>query len=244
MEKFPHLKFPQKVTGKPRFNSGGETDPRSKENKDNRQRHVDILFGRTGKLKSDWENETKKREELDLAPLDSEVIPVFLKINPDLIRSDFDLKQFGIEVISEEEDGFIIGASLDGFNSLNEKIEMFLTNDRGSATIADLWEIVEGKNWKPIRILSDKLKSIWRTIDEKGLYKLEVGVAFDKPIGNMPDPTKRGYEKKLEIHRQEQIDRDDRFDERQVEFEKFIKHYGKIVILKIGLNIASGNSGG
>lgn len=235
MEKFPHLNFPQKVTGIPRFNGGGGTDPRSKENKDNRQHHVDNLFGRTGKLKSDWENKTKKREELDLAPLDSEVIPVFLKINPDLIGYDFDLKQFGIEVISEEEDGFIIGASLDGFNSLNEKITMFLTNERGSATIADLWEIIEGKNWKPIRILSDKLKSIWRTIDESSLYKLEVGVAFDKPIGNMPDPKKRGYEKKLEIYRQEQIERDDRFDERQVEFEKFIKHYGNITSSLIDL---------
>jgi hypothetical protein len=62
------------------------------------------------------------------------VIPVFLKINPDILGNDFDLKEFGIEVISEEEDGF---------KSLNEKIRMFLDKERGSATIADFWEIID-----------------------------------------------------------------------------------------------------
>ncbi|MFC6098357.1 S8 family peptidase [Flavobacterium qiangtangense] len=228
MEKFPHLKFHQKVFGKPRFHGGGGTHPNSKKNKDDRKGHFGYLSGRTSQIKSDWANRINEREEHDLAPLDADVIPIFLKINPDLIGNDFDLKQFGIEVISEEEEGFIIGASLDGFKSLNEKIQMFLDNQRGSATIADFWEIVDGKSWKPIHILSEKLKSIWKTIEEDGLYKLEVGVAFDKPIEKTPDPTKRGYQNKLEEHRQEQIERDKRFDERQEEFEKFINHYGQI----------------
>lgn len=235
MERFPHLKFHQKVFGKPRFNGGGETHPNSQKNKDNRQGHFGYLSGKTDKIKSDWQNEIDKREQLELAPLDSAVIPIFLKINPDIIGNDFDLKQFGIEVISEEEEGFIIGASLDGFNSLNEKIQMFLDKERGSATIADFWEIIDGKNWKPIHILSAKLKSIWRTIDEKSLYKLEVGVAFDKPISKTPEPNVRGYDNKLKKHKQEQIDRDERFDERQEGFEKFINHYGQITSSLIDL---------
>ncbi len=228
MEKFPHLKFHQKVFGKPRFNGGGETHPNSKKNKDHRQGHFGYLSHKTDKIKSDWQGEIDKREQLELAPLDSTVIPIFLKINPDIIGNDFDLKQFGIEVISEEEEGFIIGASLDGFKSLNEKIQMFLDKKRGSATIADFWEIIDGKSWKPVHILSAKLKSIWRTIDENSLYKLEVGIAFDKPIGKTPDPTVRGYVNKLEKYRQEQIERDECFDDRQKEFEKFINHYGQI----------------
>lgn len=235
MEKFPHLKFHQKVFGKPRFNGGGETHPNSKKNKDNRQGHFGYLSGKTDKIKSDWQSEIDKREQLELAPLESAVIPIFLKINPDIIGNDFDLKQFGIEVISEEEDGFIIGASLDGFKSLNEKIQMFLDKERGSATIADFWEIIDGKNWKPIHILSAKLKSIWRTIDENSLYKLEVGIAFDKPINKPPNSNARGYINKLAIHKQEQIERDERFDKRQEEFEKFISHYGKITSSLIDL---------
>jgi hypothetical protein len=184
MEKFPHLKFLQKVTGKPRLHGGGRQNPQSAQNKDNRQGHFGYLSGRTSQLKSDWQNEVNQREQLDLAPLDADVIPIFLKINPDLIGYDFDLKQFGIEVISQEEEGFIIGASFDGFNSLNEKIQKFLGDERGGAKVADFWEIVEGKQWKPSHILSDKLKSIWRTIEETELYKLEVGIAFDKPREN------------------------------------------------------------
>src|SRR6478609_7797578 len=221
MEKFPHLKFHQKIFGKPRFHGGGGTHPNSKKNKDNREGHFGYLSGKTDKLRTDWLNEIDKREQFKLAPLDSAVIPIFLKINPKLIGNDFDLKEFGIEVISEEEDGFIIGASLDGFKSLDEKIQMFLDKERGSATIADFWEIIDGKSWKPSHILSEKLKSIWKTIEENRLYKLEVGIAFDKPIEKKPDPDKRGYANKLEKHRQEQIERDKRFDERQEEFEKF-----------------------
>lgn len=235
MEKFPHLKFLQKVTGKPRLHGGGKPNPQSAQNKENRQGHFGYLSGRTSQMKSDWQNELKQRKHYELAPLDVDVIPIFLKINPNLIGYDFDLKQFGIEVISQEEEGFIIGASLDGFNSLNEKIQKFLADERGGAKIADFWEIVEGKNWKPDHILSNKLKSIWSAIEETGLYKLEIGIAFDKPVGKTPEPNKRGYENKLEKHREEQIERDEQFYERQEDFEKFINHYGQITSSLINL---------
>jgi hypothetical protein len=235
MERFPHLKFLQKVTGKPRLNGGGATDPHTLQNKANKQGHYGYLSGRTSQIKSEWDNEISQREQQNLAPLDSQVIPIFLKINPDLIVYDFDLKQFGIEVISQEEDGYIIGASLDGFASLNEKINKFVNDQRGGGKIADFWEIIEGKQWKPNHILSDYLNSIWRDIDEERIYKVEVGVAFDKPIGKVPDPSKRGYDNKLQKFRDEQIERGERFDERQEEFEKFINHYGKVTSSLIDL---------
>lgn len=228
MERFPHLKFLQKVVGKPRLHGGGNPNPLSAQNKDNRQGHFGYLSGRTSQIKSDWQNEIDKRERLNLAPLDADVIPIFLKINPDLIGYDFDLKQFGIEVISQEEEGYIIGASLDAFVSLNEKIQKFLDEERGGGKIADLWEIVDGNQWKPSHILSDYLKSIWSDINDDRIYKLEVGIAFDKPINKPPDPNVRGYQVKLEKFRAEQIERDERFEGRQEEFEKFINHYGRI----------------
>lgn len=235
MERFPHLKFLQKVTGKPRLNGGGATNPHTLQNKENRQGHFGYLAGRTSQIKSDWDDEIRQREQLDLAPLDSDVIPIFLKINPELIGYDFDLKQFGIEVISQEDNGYIIGASLDGFTSLNEKINKFVNDERGGGKIADFWEIIEGKQWKPNHILSDYLNSIWREIEEDRIYNVEVGVAFDKPIGKVPDPTKRGYENKLQKFRDEQIERDQLFEERQEEFENFINHYGKITSSLIDL---------
>ncbi len=232
MERFPHLKFLKKVTGKPRLNGGGKSNLQSKLNKENRPSHSGYLSDKTTKLKTDWQKEINKRDQLGLAPLDSEVIPVFLKLNPSLIGYDFDLKQFGIEVISQEEEGFIIGASLDGFTTLNNKIQEFLNGLRGSTSVADLWEIIEGIQWKPEHILSNYLLSIWKEINDETVYNLEVGIAFDKPICNPPDPTKRGYLKKLNEYNQNQEERDNRFLERQDEFENFIKFYGS---LKSGL---------
>lgn len=235
MERFPHLKFLQKVIGKPRLNGGGAPNPQTLQNKENRQGHFGYLSGRTSQIKTEWNNQMNQREQQDLAPLDSDIIPIFLKINPDLILYDFDLKLFGIEVISQENDGYIIGASLDGFKTLDEKINNFLGEVWGSAKIADFWEIIDGRQWKPDHILSDYLKASWRDINDDRVYSLEVGVAFDKPIGKVPDPTKRHYENKLHKFREEQIERDNRFDERQEEFEKFINHYGRVTSSLIDL---------
>ena len=228
MERFPHLKFLQKVSGKPRLRGGGTPNPHSEENKRNKSGHSGYLSSKTSQLKDQWYSEFGNRENNDLAPIDADIIPIFLKINPDLISYDFDLKQFGIEIISEEDDGYIIGASLDGFASLDEKINKFFNGEHGGGKIAEFWEIIDGNQWKPEHILSDYLKSIWQSVDENTNYKLEVGVAFDKPTGKAPDPTKQGYAGRLEKYTQELIERDDRFLERQDEFETFINFYGSI----------------
>lgn len=228
MERFPHLKFLQKVTGKPRLHGGGNPNPRSEENKNNKQSHFGYLSTQTTQIKTSWQGEINRRAELNLAPLDKDIIPIFLKINPDIITYDFDLKQFGIEVISEEVEGYIIGASLDAFTSLDEKIRRFLSEEHGGAKIADFWEIIDGNQWKPEYILSDYLKSIWRDIVDDRIYRLEVGIAFDKPLGNTPNPESRFYERNLERYNQKLRERDDRFLERQDEFEAFISHYGNL----------------
>ncbi len=64
MERFPHLKFLKKVTGKPRLNGGGKSNLQSKLNKENRPRHSGYLSDKTTKLKSDWLQEIIKRDQL------------------------------------------------------------------------------------------------------------------------------------------------------------------------------------
>ncbi len=51
MEKFPHLQFQQKITGSPRFHGGGEENPRTQLNKQNRQSHSEILRNSTTNTK-------------------------------------------------------------------------------------------------------------------------------------------------------------------------------------------------
>ncbi|HYQ57615.1 MAG TPA: S8 family peptidase [Draconibacterium sp.] len=230
MEKFPHLHFQQKIAGSPRLHGGGGENPRSLQNKQNRQSHSQVLGSSTKKLKSDWEGTIKDRREQGLAEIEEATTPVFLQINPDIVNAQFDLESFGIEIISEEQDGYIIGASFDNLKSLEEKIEGFLTSKYGTAKIADFWQIIDGNRdeWKPQHILSEYLYSKWPEIVDDVIYHVEVSIAFARPLGKEPDPAKKGGELRLQNYRKLQEERDNSLLSRQDHFEEFIAHYGEI----------------
>ncbi len=231
MEQFPHLKFIQKITGKPRYPRNPNRSERSNHNRQNRQGHSEYLSIKTSKIKNDWTNDYFERQTQNLAQLDEEIVPIFLKINPDLLKNiEFDLQGFEIEIISEEDDGFIVGASLDGLLTLEEKINGFITEIHGTGKIADLWEIIDGnrEEWKPNHILSEELHAKWNNIQDDESYEVEVSIAFDKPLGKEPDPTKQGGEARLQRFRKKQVERDELFMQREIHFEEFISHYGEI----------------
>jgi hypothetical protein len=230
MEQFPHLKFVQRLVGSPRLFGRGEPNPVSQHHRGNRQAHSRDLGRSAELLQQDWGDSISGREKKGLALLDSETVPIFLKINPEILNAEFDLQAFGIEIISEEEDGFIIGASVDNLRMLEEKINGFINEEYGTGRIADLWQIVEGnrEEWKPKHILSDALKEAWPNIDDNTDYNIEVSIAFDKPLGAEPDPSKKGGQTRLEKYKIRQQERDARLMERQTNFETFVKHYGKI----------------
>lgn len=232
MEQFPHLKFKETISGKARFFGGSQPSQESIFNKNNRNQHSANLGNITTNLKQKWVEHTIKREEKGLAPIDNEVQPIFLKMNPNLFNdSQFDLKKFNIEIISEEDDGFIVGASLDNLRTLENKIAEFKKSERGAEKIADLWEIIEGdrESWKPKHILSPELFEKWNKIEEEQDYHLEVSIAFDKPIGKEPDRTRIGGESRYAKYCKELIERDEKLLDRQSEFEDFISNYeGKL----------------
>ncbi|MEL7005957.1 MAG: hypothetical protein AAFN93_25000, partial [Bacteroidota bacterium] len=97
------------------------------------QLHSSNLSKQTSLERKNWKNAQLQREVENLAPLTSDVVPVFLELDPSWVNLvDFNLQSFGIEVISEEKDGFIIGASLDNLRSLEEKINDFSESKHGS----------------------------------------------------------------------------------------------------------------
>lgn len=243
MEQFPHLNFKQKVIGKPRFKGNGTPNERTLFNKNNRRFHGNSLFSNLYQLKEDWEKQISDRQSQNLFPINNNEIPLFLHLNPDLFYNiNFDLKSLGIEIISEEDDGYIIGASLDGLRSLEEKINDFIKEEYGSAIIAELWEIIGGKreHWKTKHILSDELNSKWEKIDDNKIYTLEVSVAFDRPIAKKPDPSRRGGKSRLEKYEKQLDERDENLMQRQNHFEGFINTYGKITSSLIDLSDSFG----
>lgn len=227
MDQFPHLNFVQKVKGKPRLFGGGEMDERSKENQKNRAGHSQTLASMSNQLRAEWDETLQKRTEQKLAELPPDAVPVFLQIDPNLVGIGLDLHALGIEIISEEDNGFIVGASVDALRSLNERISDFVNGKYKSGVVAQLWDIIKGTQWRLEMILSPELFEKWHTIDDKKEYKVEVGVAFDFPLGKEPDPNKQGGVLRLEKYRLRQRQREDRLMERETHFENFIKQYGK-----------------
>jgi subtilisin family serine protease len=229
MNQFPHLQFVGKLEGLPLLRGGGRSE-RSENNRENRKEHATHLLGSTSQLQSDWTVFLSTRKEFDLPELDKEVIPVFLQINPALLTGQFDFLDYGIEIISEEEDGFIIGASLDNLRTLEEKINGFVNSTRSTGKIADLWDIINGnrEKWRPEHILSQTMLKNWHNILDDQMYPVEVSIAFDKPLKKAPDPLKRAYLKKQKEYLKVKEQRDEDMMKRQAHFEKFINIYGSL----------------
>ncbi|MCL1473937.1 S8 family peptidase [Argonema antarcticum A004/B2] len=82
-----------------------------------------------------------------------------------------------IEIISELEDGYIIGASADtNLSELQNKIEKFLNNKSGGGVVAKILNILD-KNQHPEFILSPKLLQEWDQIIDEQVYIVEVGIS-------------------------------------------------------------------
>ncbi|KJS18253.1 MAG: hypothetical protein VR69_01455 [Peptococcaceae bacterium BRH_c4b] len=172
---FPHIQLklvtdaPQKKRKTPR-----ELNPRTAYNKAQRVDHAEILGASMTTLREEWQEEITRRQQEGLPDI-PEAISIFLKIDPSSLPVD-DLRKFGIEVIGELEDGYIIGASSDvTLSSLAAKINAFAA--AGQNNVAALWEIATGTAWRYERILSPALLAEWPQIRDQDQFVIDVGVA-------------------------------------------------------------------
>lgn len=238
MAKFPHLQLKRKIDGLYRPKKGGgkkEVNLTTQANLANRRGHGNTLLTNVNHLSEYWANNLKARIDQELPELpDSEVVPVFLQID----TQDFDvesLKSLGIEIIAEEENGFIIGASADNFKSLRKKIDKFIKQEGLFKNKASqLWQINDGVQWRIEQILSDDLRVKWDQIKDNDQFVVDVGIACYIRISNQPekkdDVTEEKYQESLERWRNKRDNFEKQRDaiaiKRQTEFEKFVSAYG------------------
>lgn len=192
MPDFPHLNLKQKLDGRYQFTGrriDKKIEPQTEANLADRAGHGARLTQKADKLAQDYIDFLREREEQGLPNVfDENTIPVFLKIDP----KDLDiesLKGFGIEIVSEEDDGFIIGANTDNFRSLKEKVQSFLDQQGVSRNqAAKLWDIVDGDEWRVEYILSEELKQKYNTgISDEEQFTVDISVACylkypDRPV--------------------------------------------------------------
>jgi hypothetical protein len=239
MARFPHLEIQQVIEGRFKSKKGGggekERDPITLANLNNRVNHGQTLTANVNALTDYWATNAKARKEQNLPALpDPDVIPVFLQVDTEEFDTE-SLLSFGIEIIAEEENGFIIGASSDNFSSLKSKIDKFIKQEglfKNKA--AQLWQINDGIQWRVQEILSDGLREKWDQIDDNVQYIVDLGIACYKRISKQPEKKddiseerhqrslQRWQEKKERI----EIERQDLEIKRQDEFDELVRGYG------------------
>jgi hypothetical protein len=199
MPDFPHLPLPKKISAKHKAlkrKFDKVVSQQTSDNLTNRKQHGRLLRNSINQIATEWNNQLSGREGEQLPALpNSNIIPIFLQID----SNDFDAEQlysFGIEVISEEDGGFIIGASGDNFTSLKTKITKFINQEgKFKNTAAYLWNIIQGNQWRIDYILSDELKEKWDTIEEDAILLVDISVACYVKISSTPSKKKTETEK-------------------------------------------------
>jgi len=236
MPEFPHLPLRSALQGD--FNFGQtprNPNPRTLQNLQNRRQHGDNLSAKANGVANFYQDVMKWREENGLPELPSaDIIPVYLRIDPGKYDLEF-LKGFGIEIIAEEDDGYIIGASVDGFKSLRDKIKKFVETDKAKNT-AELWDIIDGNGWRAEQIFSEGLYQKWQenNIHDDEVFTVDVSIACYLKKSNWPsrteDETDEHYDAKVQRWQERSAKYDIARDElewaRQDEVQKFIELHG------------------
>lgn len=236
MSDFPHLNFLKKANGRYRTRPFPIDSSNEKTNslKENRASHSRKLFESINNLANSWSSKIEERKKSALPSLPNEdVVPIFLQIDTDNMKVD-SLSGFGIDVVSEEGNGYFIGASSLGFEGLRKKIKLF-AKEQGlfKNQAAQLWQINEGYQWRLEQVISSELKAKWHEIQDEHNYYVEVSIACYKKRPDQPrqkkDQSDESYEEKLAEWRERDqlilLEREELELERQDDFEKFVKSY-------------------
>lgn len=240
-DKFPHIQLKlarEGIAADPK-GRGRKKDAQTLANLGDRWGHGGMLNSSASSITANWKDTQEKREE-EAQPELPKSRRIILKIDP----TSFDpesLKSYGIELIAEIEDGYIIGASADlELSELRNKIGKFIREERGGGKIAEVWDIIDGIK-KPEYILSPELMAHWDLVKDDQIYTVDVGIACVGIKSKLPNFRKRETDESDE-HFEKRVNRwidkrqltDQEWEEiaweRQDEFENFIYSYqGNII---------------
>ncbi|MEP6501303.1 S8 family peptidase [Microcoleus vaginatus] len=177
-DKFPHIQLRLAKEGIAATPMGVKKEhPTTSANENDRQGHGSRLKSSLNSLISYWQNTQERREEEAMPPLPEKTIPIILQIDPTALQAE-DLKTYGIEVIAELENGYIIGASVEDtdFTELQKKIEKFIKAERGGGKVKAIWDFIDGSK-RPEYILSPELLNEWQQIRDERIYTVNIGIA-------------------------------------------------------------------
>lgn len=186
---FEHLEIPLVFSGKPKYNGGGDPNPLTVINRQNRNEHGNRIRGQSQELSRFWNVQIENRVAQNLPTIDSGV-PIMLEIEPD-IDIEF-LRGFGLEIVSEIENGFILVSSVDvNLNKLNQQLELFIADSL--QTPAKVYGL-KNNNERMEKIMSPSLREKWNTIMDNQNYLVELSISCNGGIVMPKKPVKNNEE--------------------------------------------------
>jgi Subtilase family len=234
--RFPHIQLRLAREGIAASPKGGgrKKDAQTLSNLGDRWGHGSRLNNSVSSITASWKDAQEKREEEE-GPELPKSRRIILKIDPNLFDPE-SLKSYGIELIAELEDGYIIGASADlELSELQNKIGKFIREEGRSGKVAEIWELIDGIN-KPEYILSPELMEHWDLVKDDQIYTVDVGIAcvgIKSKLSNFPTRESDESDEHFETRVNRWINKRDltyeKWDEiksdREYEFTEFIKKY-------------------
>lgn len=188
---FEHLPLVLVKRGGARFNPPNTSFGQTAHNKRNRPEHSAQLTSRLEALKEAWQQYREKRAtDAPEAPGLGDGIPMLLRVD-----SDMDIDQlkrfFSFEIVAEDEDGFVIVSSED-ITKFEQKIADFVVKGQGSATVAEIHEIL-GEGDRLRRILSPTLYADLARLNTDAEFICDVSVSCSENFvcGSPPRPNPR-----------------------------------------------------
>ncbi|MEG5033201.1 S8 family peptidase [Microcoleus sp. AT3-D2] len=235
-DRFPHIQLSFAKEGIAASPKGGgrNKDPQTLANSGDRWGHGSRLNSSVSSITANWKDTEEKREEEEQPELPKSR-RIILKIDPNSFDPE-SLKSYGIELIAEIEDGYIIGASADlELSELRKKIGKFIREEHGGTKVAEIWDLIDGIK-KPEYILSPELMTHWDRVKDDQIYTVDVGIACVGITPKLPNSPKREsnesdehFEKRVNIWIDKRDFTYEKWDEikseREDEFTEFIQSY-------------------
>ncbi len=239
MENYPHLAFEPSRVGIAKLRGGGEASPQTVHNKLNRAEHKQTLQNSLDQIRNQFEYEVRLRTEQGLPSIPVGV-PILLKVDPDgfdveILKSKF----WGLEVVCEMEDGFVIVVSPDvELTMFYEQLDRFANSKWGGGTVAGVHEIIfdEDHGAKLERILDSFLLERWNEIVNLTAISVEISIEClgTQKLPRKPErnsyTTDEGFRKAIVTYEREldeyYIEHDQLRMEREDSLDGILKFYG------------------
>jgi len=178
---FQHLPLLRRESGSANLTGGGSPAQQTVENRANRASHSSTLSASSSNVVSQRQKVEAERQTESLPDLPPG-IPLLLEVDPGLDIDDL-RHYFDFEIVSEEEDGFVIVASSEVdlaqfLDAVTRFAATAASDQRGTATIASVHRLDDDADQKKRLelVLSEQLCEHWPNLDEAKTHCVDVGV--------------------------------------------------------------------